>query len=178
MRFATRCMTVFTIFGLMAISVHANGPKSGTILVGFEAGAGAGTATQTYTVAGVETEQNMPYSIIGAVGMYQLDAMIQLGAGVGFQLQEDQNLVFLSPQARFLIDVGFAKTQLLADAQLRLLFGDAASTSLAVRAGLQSWLTSSLALYGGIGVMDIGFSPSNTTFGFLQPFVGIQFALE
>jgi hypothetical protein len=121
---------------------------------------------------GLETGQ-----VLGASGMYQISDMIQVGSGLGLQIQENSNVFYLAPQARFLIDMGVKNTNIMLDAQLRLLFGDQSQTALVIRGGLQHWVSKSFAVYGGFGILDIGFDPSYTTFGFLAPFVGAQFAL-
>ena len=135
-------------------------------------GATQSTQAQGGFLIGVETGQ-----VLGAAGMYQINDMIQVGSGLGLQINEGSNVFYLSPQARFLLDIGMAQTHFMLDAQLRLLFGDQSQTALIIRAGLQHWINKRVALYGGFGVLDIGFDPSYTSFGFLSPFVGAQFAL-
>jgi hypothetical protein len=135
-------------------------------------GATQSSQAQGGFLIGVETGQ-----VLGANAMYQINDMIQVGSGLGLQISEGSNVFYLSPQARFLFDLGLAQTHFMMDAQLRLLFGDQSQTALVIRAGLQHWINKRVALYGGFGVLDVGFDPSFTNFGFLSPFVGAQFAL-
>lgn len=145
---------IVALFVVVGATQSTRAQSDGTFLIGFETG-------QAY----------------GGSGMYQINDMIQVGAGLGLQIQENATAFYLAPQARFLFDMGVKNTNIMADAQLRLLFGDASQTVLVIRGGLQHWISKNVAMYGGFAILDIGFEPSYTTFGFLSPFVGIQIGL-
>ena len=115
-------------------------------------------------------------SVTGAALLYAVTSTIQLGGGLGVQIEENRNAFYFSPQARFLFLV-LASTYLYIDAQFRLLFGDIEGSALAFSVGLQSWVSSAVAVYGGVGVLNLGFDPSRTTLGLLSAVVGLQFAM-
>ncbi len=120
---------------------------------------------------GIETGE-----IFGAMAFYQITSMIQLGSGLGLQIKEN-TAFYISPQARFLFNVGMAATYLMLDAQVRLLFGDSSQSALVVRLGLMHWLSAMFSVYGGVNMLELEFDPSRTTFGILGAFVGLQIML-
>ena len=127
--------------------------------------------TSSGLVADVHTGE-----VTGAALLYMISKSVQVGAGVGMQIREGSNAFYFSPRARFLISI-LSYAYLFIDAQFRLLFGDASGTALVFGVGLLSWVTSYVALYGGVAVLDLGFDPSYTTLGLLSAYVGMQLML-
>ena len=102
--------------------------------------------------------------------------MIQLGSGLGLQVG-DNSFFYLSPQVRFLFGI-VSGLYFVASAELQLLFGDRDATGIGIKAALQQWVTSNIALYAGVSFLSMQFDPSVTAVGLLSPHVGAQFAFN
>ncbi len=113
---------------------------------------------------------------IGAYVYYAVTSTIHVGSGVGLKVQENSNLFFIGPYARFLFPVSGGLYAYVMP-QLNLYFGDASATELEVGAGMQAWVASNLAVWGGVSVLNIGFDPSYTIFGIVYPRGGVEFNL-
>lgn len=141
------------VLAFSAVDAKADGPTSG-FGVGFETG-----------------------ELIGANAFYMISPMIQIGTGLGLQIQENSNVFYLSPQARFLFNIGMAATMLTMDAQFRLLFGDSSGSALLFRLGMLHWFSKALAVYGGVNILELGFDPSSTSIGILSAYIGMSIML-
>lgn len=130
----------------------------------------AQTASHSGLVLGVETGS------LGVACLYQLDANLQVGSGVGLGVG-DMTWFYLSPQVRYLQDIGIADIKFVAEAQFRLQFGDQEDTELRVRALAQKWITDHVAIYGGVSVLALNLDPSDLSVGILSPNLGIQIRL-
>ena len=153
MKYVVALLTV-AVLAFSSVDARAEGPKKG-LGVGIETG-----------------------EILGATAFYMISPMIQVGSGIGLQIQENSNAFYISPQVRFLFNVGLAVTYMYLDAQFRLLFGDSSGSALVFRLGLLHWVSQAFAVYGGVSMLELGFDPSSTTLGILSAFVGAQFMLN
>lgn len=113
---------------------------------------------------------------LGAYAYYAVSSTIHVGSGVGLSIQEGQNVFYLAPYAKFLFPSSGNIYPFLFG-QLHLMFGDASNTMLNIGGGMQAWVAPRVAVWGAVGVLNLGFDPSYTIFGLLSPAVGVEYNL-
>lgn len=113
-------------------------------------------------------------SSFGAYAFYAVSSTLHIGSGVGIQLHENSNVFMLSPYAKFLFPSASGYYPFIY-AQLGLAFGDASGSALGIGGGMQAWVDKSVSVWASLGLLDIGFDPSYTIFGLVNPRIGVEF---
>lgn len=111
---------------------------------------------------------------LGGHLVYAISPAIHIGTGVGLRIQDGSNEFHLTPYGKFLF-AGSKELKPYIIAQFGLATGGGTTrTGLGAGFGGEYFITPNFGLFGQIGVINIQFDPSVTTFGLLEPTVGVE----
>jgi len=129
--------------------------------------------------AQAQANQQIGYGIHSADGLgahvfYAVSSTLHVGSGIGLSIQEGANRFMLEPYAKLFLGSGGTVSPFIFG-QFNIMFGDWEGSGLEFGAGLQSWVSSNVGIFGSLTVLDLGLDPSYTRFGTLYPCVGVEF---
>lgn len=120
-------------------------------------------------------------SMYGGYLAYAISPAFHVGTGLGIRVQSNNNQFFFGPYGKFI----FAGTDelkpfilgqfsILTDAAINDQGEQTAATSLAFAPGAEYFITQHFGLWGAITLLNLGFTPSVTTFGLMNGTIGVE----